>query len=151
MMGDAIPRYWALIILSVIYRIGGAICLVITIISVFAFTATAEDIEQPAPLPTFPAPPQIQIPILPTLEILEFEIPEFNFRQPPTFPTVDTGQLTTSLKTALGGFAALFVLIWGLAASIGLYALGQFLVLMIDHEENMRITARGLESRVRRK
>lgn len=136
---DWIPRYWALIILSVIYRVAGGICLVITLLSVFAFASVAQDVEQPIPFPTLPPFPE-----LPDFSILE--IPEFNLEQPPQLPNIDARQITA----ALGRFAAIYILVFGLASSLGIYALGQFLVLMIDHEENMRLTADGLAQRVRR-
>lgn len=136
------PRYWALIILSIVYRLGGVVLLILTILSTFAFVSVADDSDQII-IPTFPP--------LPTFP----PFPDFSFNpqeQPILpFPDINTNQVTAQISQTLGAFAGVFVLVWGLLASVGLFALGQFLVLMIDVEYNMRVTAHGLETRAARR
>lgn len=132
-------RYWALIILSVVYRLGGVLIFVLTLLAMFSLTAWADNSHQPivfptlAPFPTFPP------------------FPDFSFSSPPPLPfPTNPDQLANQLR-ALGAFSALLIFIGGSLLSLCLYAAGQFLDMMIDIEYNMSVAANGLQARLRRR
>jgi len=144
-LDEGIPRYWALLLLSIVLRLGGVMALVLTVVAMFAFasfTSSAAPIDsQPIPFPTQP----------PFFEMPRFEMPTFDFQLPPQLPALDAESLARQITGVVGGFATVVVLFWGVLTSIGLYASGQFLILLINHEENMRIAAESLQARMVRR
>lgn len=111
------PRFWALWLLSVILRGAGVVWVVFTILTTIVMAVSAQQVQ---PLQTIP------LPQMPTLA--PFVMPEM-----PNFNVITNAAAGVTVWALVFGF--FLSLLYGLI----LYAIGQFIVLMLSIEQSVRL------------
>lgn len=113
-------RFWALWLVSVLLRILGVIVMLISVVGTATLVVNAGAAPVIAQLP--PPPP-----VFPTLEPFVM----------PTFPTFDRASFTAAAEHV--AVVTVFIgLLLGIFYGLVIYAIGQFIVLMLAIEENTR-------------
>lgn len=117
------PRFWALWVVSIILRGAGVVWVIFTIMTTIVMAVNAQQVQ---PLQTIP------LPQMPTLA--PFVMPEL-----PNFNGVANAAAGLTVSALIFGF--FLSLFYGLV----LYAIGQFIVLMLSIEQSVRGSDRRAE------
>lgn len=121
------PRFWALMLLSLVLKAGSVLVLMLTIYGILTVAANA------APIP---ATDQVLPPPLPPIPT--FELPDLVM---PTFELPDLNFDSSEMRQATQQLTVMFVvssIVGGLIWSLALYGAGQFIDLMLQIEVNTR-------------
>jgi hypothetical protein len=111
------PRFWALWLVSIILRGAGVVWIVFTILTTIVMAVSAQQVQ---PLQTIP------LPQMPTLA--PFVMPEM-----PNFNVI------TNAAAGVTVWALVFGFVLSLFYGLILYAVGQFIVLMLSIEQSVRL------------